>query len=121
MDLPLAHLVTSDGKFEISVFIGADYYWQFVQDCIVPREGSTTVQSHLSYQLSGPLPLSKTTNLHIAILSCTCIHTSLHSLMELTVYVSHEGKTTHRCHPITLCAPGELDDWHSDQQKHQGY
>ena len=73
-DLPLAHPVTSDENFEISVLIGADYYWKFVQDCVVRGEGPTAVQSHLGYLLSGPLPLSRpieTANLHIAILSCT--------------------------------------------------
>ena len=68
--------MTSDENFEISVLIGADFYWQFVQDCIVRGEGPTAVQSHLGYLLSGPLPLShpvETTNLHIAILSCTSV------------------------------------------------
>ena len=75
-DLLLAHPVTSDENFEISVLIGADFYWQFVQDCIVRGEGPTAVQSHLGYLLSGPLTLShpvETTNLHIAILSCTSV------------------------------------------------
>ena len=72
--LLLAHPVTSNKNFEISVLIGADFYWQFVQDRIVRGQGLTTVQSHLGYLLSGPLPLShplETTNLHIAIISCT--------------------------------------------------
>ena len=56
-DLPLAHPVTSDENFEISVLIGADYYWKFVQDCIVRGEGLTAVQSHLSYLLPGPLQI----------------------------------------------------------------
>ena len=73
-DLPLAHPVTSDENFEISVLIGADFNWQFVLDHIVRGQGPTAVQSHLGCLLSGPLPLShplETTNLHIAILSCT--------------------------------------------------
>ena len=73
-NLPLAHPVMSDENLYISVLIGADFYWQFVQDHIVRGKGPTAVQSHLGYLLSGPLPLSRpmeTTNLHIAILSCT--------------------------------------------------
>ena len=73
-DIPLAHPVTSDKNFGISVLIGADFYWQFVQDHIVWGQGPTAVQSHLGYLLSGPLPLShplEITNHHIAILSCT--------------------------------------------------
>ena len=84
-DLPLAHPVTSDENFEISVLIGADFYWHFVQDCIVRGEGPTTVQSHLGYLLSGPLPLPhpvETTNLHIAILSCTSVTESMNVFWE---------------------------------------
>ena len=72
--LTLAHPVTSDENFSISVLIGADYYWQFIQDHVVRGDGPTAVQSRLGYLLSGPLPLSQptsTTSLHISILSCT--------------------------------------------------
>ena len=72
--LPLAHPVTGDENFDISILIGADYYWQFIQDNIIRGNGPTAVKSHLGYLLSGPLPLPKpikTTNLHVAILSCT--------------------------------------------------
>ena len=34
-NLHLAHPVTLDENFEISILIGADFYWQFVQDSIV--------------------------------------------------------------------------------------
>ena len=54
--LPLAHPVTSDENFHISILIGADYYWQFIQDTIVRGDGPTAVESRLGYLLSGPLP-----------------------------------------------------------------
>ena len=72
--LPLAHPVTGDENFEISVRIGADYYWKFVQDHIVRGDGPTAVKSQLSYLLSGPLALPQpveTATMHIAIISCT--------------------------------------------------
>ena len=72
--LTLAHPVTSDENFSISVLIGADYYWQFIQDHVVRGDGPTAVQSRLGYLLSGLLPLPKltsTTSLHISFLSCT--------------------------------------------------
>ena len=72
--LTLAHPVTSDENFSISVLIGADYYWQFIQDHVARGDGPTAVQSRLGYLLSGPLPLPQpisTTSLHISILSCT--------------------------------------------------
>ena len=66
--------MTSDENFSISVLIGVDYYWQFIQDHVVRGDGTTAVQSRLGYLLSGPLPLpqpTSTTSLHISILSCT--------------------------------------------------
>jgi len=53
--LKLAHLVTSDHDFEISLLIGTDYYWSFIQDHIVRGEGPTAQQSKLGYLLSGPV------------------------------------------------------------------
>ena len=54
--LQLAHPITENENFEISVLIGADYYWNFVQDHIIRGDGPTAVQSKLGYLLSGPLP-----------------------------------------------------------------
>ena len=71
--LSLAHPVTSDENFHISVLIGADFYWEFIQDHVVRGNGPTAVQSRLGYLLSGPLPLPQsadTTNLHVSIFSC---------------------------------------------------
>ena len=65
--LPLAHPVTGDENFNISVLIGADHSWD-LQDHVVP--GPTTVQSKLDYLLSGPLQVPQqamTANLHVAI------------------------------------------------------
>ena len=54
--LTLAHPVTSEHNFDISLLIGTDYYWNFIQDDIVRGEGPTAQQSRLGYLLSGPLP-----------------------------------------------------------------
>ena len=56
--LKLAHPVTTDKNFKISLLIGTDYYWTFVQDHIVRGEGPTAQQSKLGYLLSGPMPYS---------------------------------------------------------------
>jgi len=56
--LPLAHPVTSDENFYISILIGADFYRQFIQNRIVCGDGPTAVESKLGYLLSGPLPFS---------------------------------------------------------------
>ena len=54
----LAHPVTSDKNFTISILIGMDYYWEFVQDTIVRGDGPTTQEPKLGYLLSGRLPYS---------------------------------------------------------------
>jgi hypothetical protein len=53
--LKLAHPVCSGDKFEISMLIGADYYWEIVQNKIIRGKGPTAVQSRLGYLLSGPM------------------------------------------------------------------
>ena len=54
--LKLAHPITTDHNFQVSLLIGTDHYWSFVQDHIVRGEGPTAQQSKLGYLLSGPLP-----------------------------------------------------------------
>ena len=56
--LKQVHPVTSDKNFTISILIGADYYWKFVQDTIIRGDGPIAQESRLSYLLSGPLPCS---------------------------------------------------------------
>ena len=53
--LKLAHPVTSSQKFDISLLLGADHYWEIVGNHIVRGEGPTAMQSKLGYLLSGPL------------------------------------------------------------------
>ena len=53
--LPLAHPITTDDNFKISLLIGADYYWDMVEDHIVRGNGPTAMASKLKYLLSGPL------------------------------------------------------------------
>ena len=72
--LPLAHPVTGDENFDISILIGADYYWQFIEDHTVRGNGPTAVKSKLGYLLSGPLQLPQpmtTSGLHVAIFHST--------------------------------------------------
>ena len=55
--LTLAHPVSSAEKFEISLLIGVDYYWEIVGNHVVRGRGPTAMQSMLGYLLSGPLPI----------------------------------------------------------------
>jgi len=61
--LELAHPITSDQMFNISLLIGADAYWKLVQNRVVRGDGPTAVQFKLGYLLSGPLPSSNRVSL----------------------------------------------------------
>ena len=56
--LKLAHPVTSDENFAIYLLIGADHYWDIVEDTVIRGQGPTAVASKLDYLLSGPLQTS---------------------------------------------------------------
>ena len=47
--LRLAHPVTKDDYFEISLLIGADYYWNFIEDKVIRGDGPIAVKSKLGY------------------------------------------------------------------------
>ena len=53
--IQLTHAVSSNSEFEISVLIGADFYWSIVQETVIRGPGPTAVKSILGYLLSGPL------------------------------------------------------------------
>ena len=54
--LKLATPITINKEFTISILIGTDHYWSFVQDRIIRGDGPTAQQSKLGYLLSGPMP-----------------------------------------------------------------
>ena len=66
-DLQLAHPVTEYDNFEITILVGADYYWTFVQDQVIRGNSPTAVKSRLGYLLSGPLsqPLTAVNVIHV--------------------------------------------------------
>ena len=57
--LKLAHPVCQDDAFEISLLVGADYYWDIIEDHIVRGNGPTAVKSKIGYLLSGPVDRSE--------------------------------------------------------------
>ena len=50
--------MTSNKIFTISLLIGTNYHWKFVQDTISRGDGPIAQESKLGYLLSGPLPYS---------------------------------------------------------------
>ena len=61
-ELPLAHPVTNHENFEISLLVGADHYWDIVEDRIIRGNGPTAMQSKIGHLLSGPLPSTHSAN-----------------------------------------------------------
>ena len=57
--ISLAHPVTEAAQFEISLLIGADHYWDIVEDHINRGSGPTAMKSKIGYLLSGPLSHSE--------------------------------------------------------------
>ena len=73
-DLPLAHPVTTDRQFQISLLIGADHYWSIIENHIIRGNGPTAMKSKIGYLLSGPMPFTSdpsTTILHTKVLETT--------------------------------------------------
>ncbi|XP_063426809.1 uncharacterized protein LOC134710384 [Mytilus trossulus] len=58
--LKLAHTMTQQDLFDISLLVGADHYWDIVVDHIVRGNGPTAVKSKIGYLLSGPTYSTKT-------------------------------------------------------------
>ena len=53
--LKLAYPVTSNDQFTITLLIGADHYWDVVEDKIIRGAGPTAAKSKVGYLLSGPI------------------------------------------------------------------
>ena len=75
--LTLAHPLTTDKEFNISLLVGADHYWDIVGNNIIRGDGPTAVESKLGYLLSGPAPMPTGQFL-----------TSVNSVMMLTTHTS---------------------------------
>ena len=74
--LPLANLVQGTDKFEISLLVGADFYWRIVQDRVVRGNGPTAVESKIGYLLSGLLsPHANTDTIEALHAGITSLHT----------------------------------------------
>ena len=54
-DLKLAHPVTSEDQFQISVLISPDHYWDIVENDIIRGPDPTAAKSKIGYLLSGPV------------------------------------------------------------------
>lgn len=86
-DLRLAHPATHDHLFNMSMLIGADYYWEIVEDEIIRGDGPTAVKSKLGYLLSGPIHGAKRSeameHIYNVITSPVAIETALEKFWAL--------------------------------------
>ena len=89
-NLQLAHLLAPEQEFKISLLVGADHYWDIVDDHIVRGEegGPTAVASKLGYLFSGPVQLTNT--LHTNTSTIMSIFTQ-HSEFDLEWFWSLES------------------------------
>ena len=73
-NLTLAHPITAQANFRISLLIGADYYLDIVEDEVFGGQVHTAVASKLGYFISGPLPTpSRSSNTLVNLLqTVTC-------------------------------------------------
>ena len=81
--LKLAHRLTGEDIFSISLLIGAVKYWDIVGNRVIRGDGPTAVQSKIGYLLSGPLPTPTTDTATYCIMN---IITSLPDTYDLERY-----------------------------------
>ncbi|XP_052245580.1 uncharacterized protein LOC127854555 [Dreissena polymorpha] len=80
--LKLAHSVKGDTLFDISLLVGADHYWDIVEDHVVRGNGPTAVKSKIGYLLSGPMPSTFHASADKHILNVLASRAQEHSILE---------------------------------------
>ena len=80
--LPIAHPITATENFEISLLVGADFYWDLVGDHIIRGDGPTAMSSKLGYLLSGPVPAQTNPNALVNMLHITAGHEEENNLLK---------------------------------------
>ena len=70
-ELKLAHPLTGEDIFSVSLLIGADKYWDIAGNRVIQGDGPTAVQSKIGYLLSGPLPTPITDTVTDCIMNIT--------------------------------------------------
>ena len=89
--LKLANPLTAGEQFNITLLIGADYYWQVVEDQIVRGQGPIAMKSKLGYLLSGPLtPSTKQSENQAA----SVLHISTQSVQQSNLFWNMESTAT---------------------------
>ncbi|XP_052221173.1 uncharacterized protein LOC127837788 [Dreissena polymorpha] len=93
----LAHSVTGDTLFDISLLVGADHYWDIVEDHVVRGNGPTAVKSKIGYILSGPMPSTSHASADKHILNVLASRAPEHNILER--FCSLENMGISPCEP----------------------
>ena len=73
--LPLAQVNIDDSPFTVDILVGADHYWDIVENEVIKGPGPTAAKSKIGYLLSGPLSNSNhSENLNTSILNVVTEH-----------------------------------------------
>ena len=80
--LQLAHPVNTDGDFNISLLVGADHYWDIVEDHIIRGDGPTATSSKIGYLLSGPVSHTHSLNIVTSALHISTQHNEDHNIQK---------------------------------------
>jgi hypothetical protein len=94
LKLHVAQPICSGDKFEISMLIGTDYYWDIVQNKIIRGKGSTAVQSRLGYLLSRPMSNSTGYTTSVSMLNILIQHKNEEYDLERFWKLESMGVTT---------------------------
>ena len=81
--LQLAHPINTDGDFNVSLLIGADHYWDIVEDHIIRGDVPTATSSKIGYLLSGPVSHTLSLNVATNTLHISTQHNENHNIGTL--------------------------------------
>ena len=109
--LQLAHPVTSDENFEISLLLGADHYWDIVMDTVIRGQGPTAVESKIGYLISGPLQTNCVNRTDTAVNLLQTLSSTTAAERDLEHFWSLES--------IGITPPTEVDNQESFLQHYQ--
>lgn len=91
--IELVNPMSKDEHFEIAMLIGADYYWDIVENDILRGMGPTAVKSKLGYLLSGPMPTIEESTVPATTLNVLVQHKKEEAELELFWKLESTGVT----------------------------
>ncbi|XP_065895654.1 uncharacterized protein [Dysidea avara] len=94
--LTLAHPVTSENEFELSLLIGANHYWDVIEDHIIRGNGPTAMKSKLGYTNEYDLQRFWTIEASGTSPSCNTDNEPIQSYIDSCISRNDDGSYTAR-------------------------